>query len=207
MWNIIGNTANPAACIVDCTSTVGSSYVPGSQAGSCFGTQGPITMQIQGFSMKSYSNNVSNLGGNCYLVNNFYTAPTYGSAVIGSEAGCNCNISGTANQFSATNVCQSLFRSVTGSQTTIGGQSIFGNTPVGFNIVGTPTFSVGTAWAADNGTINFNSAMTTFTGGVPVGPQYICQTAGGIVFESGGTTGFPGTQPGQVTSPGWVGSL
>jgi hypothetical protein len=204
-WNIIGNTANPAACVVDCTSTVSGSYIPGSGLGSCFGTDGPCNMTVQGFTMRSYYQNAGAQGGVLNLSNNYYQNSVSGGPTIVSLAGAQVSIEGTANQYSATGNAQCFIAAAGGGNVGLGGHNIYANNPVTVNIIGTPTFTVAFAQAETGGVIIlFRLSPVTFSGGIPNAPQYYAGAAGGVWFYDGGTTGFPGNQAGIVQAPGWV---
>jgi hypothetical protein len=204
-WNIIGNTSSPSNCVVDCTSTNAATYIPGMNAGSCFGGQGSgINITIQGFYMRSYYSNADNVGGAMAAINCYYTAPVVGSPTCGASGGGNYTVGGTNNYFSGANACDCWLSAYNSGSCGMGGHDVYGTSSTVINIVGNPVMNRAFVEAISAGTITIFQTTVSFPGGTPQGPQYYCDSGGGINFMDGGTWGFPGSQPGVVFPPGWV---
>jgi hypothetical protein len=203
-WNIVGNTSNPNNCIVDCTSTNAATYVPGTDAGSCFGIGGTGNLSFSGFYMRSYYGNVGCEGGYLLGTSCFYTASIIGSPCCSAASGGSFAINGTNNQFSGANACDAFIAAYNSGAAGMGGHDVYGNDYVTVTIVGNPTVNRGFVEALSSGTITIFDSVVSFPGGTPQGPRYYCSSGGGINFMDGNTNVFPGSQPGVVIPPGWV---
>jgi hypothetical protein len=202
-WNILGNTSTPANVILNCTSTVGSSYVPGAQPGDCFVAAGSAVMTVNGFTFNSYYENVNSTGGAITAINCNFTGPGSGTSPITAGNGGVVYVYGTC-QYSGASAVESLFIGHQGGTVRLGSHDVYQSTPLAMTIIGTPTFTNGTAYAFASGNITLQSSVLTFPGGTPVARQYYAVSGGGIWFYDGGTTGLVGNQAGVVVSPGWI---
>lgn len=213
-WSIVGDQANPQNCVIDCTSTVESSFMPNSSPGICVSIGKLANVNVSGFQFKSQYPNVY-AQGSLSLSDCWYTAPLYTPVsphTIVSDSGGAIGLSGN-NTFSATVGCGGLFN--TGGNATMGlGSSdpLYGNNSYCvFNIVGNPTFYTpasgygAVATSETNGLIEFLQSQVSFTGGKCTGYEYIATSGGGIYFSGGAINGWlPGTMGGVVQPYGWV---
>jgi hypothetical protein len=204
-WSIIGNASNPSACTVDCRSTSSASYISGSSAGTCFETFGSCQMSVQGFNMLSYYENCGSAGGTLSLNNNFHNPPVAAGPVMAATNGSTTTFGGTNNQYNGGAATECFFASAAAGNIKIGDHSIYGSAPVTMNIIGSPTFTDAFAVADTGGIIYIaKNAPVNWTSSVPHCAQFNARTGGGVWFYDGGIVGFPGDQPGVVTSPGWT---
>ena len=212
-WNIVGDTANPQNCIIDCTSTVSSSYVTNSTPGVCVKVGPMANMAVSGFQFKSqYAEIVC--AGALTLTSCWFTAPLYSSVsphAIVAEAG-KIGIFG-ANFFSATAACGGLFNSGAGGSLGCGGSDpLYGNNRTcSFEFVGAISFALSAggygavATAETNSLITFSQSYTSFFGTKATGYEYIAESGGGIFFDQNVINGYlPGTMAGVVIPYGWV---
>jgi hypothetical protein len=204
-WNIIGNTTNPGNIVINALSTNQAAYPVYAQgAGNCCSCSGTANMTVGGFTFEAYLLNViATQGGNLNVHDCNFTATTSGFAPINTEAGGfmflygNCQYSGAT---SVGNICEAD----SGSTMMFGYHDPIRSTNLIFNIAGTPVVTSATVAADSAGSILMHNEVVTFTGGIPNCAQYECTSGGGIVFSTGVTTIFPGTQPGIVVAPGWT---
>lgn len=213
-WNIVGDTSNPQNCIIDCTSTVASSYIAPAEPGVCVSCGKIAKMIVEGFMFKGqYSNAVSS--GSLSISNCWFTAPLYSPVsphTIVVDNGT-LNVTGTCT-FSASVGCGGLFNSGAGGAMGIGGgvDPLYGTaTYCTFNVIGNPSLytsasGYGAVATAENSSmIAFSQATMTWEGGQFQGYQYICTTAGGIYFDHNAINGWlPASMAGVVSAPGWV---
>jgi len=205
-WNIIGNTTTPSSCTIDARSTSGASYITGAPQGGCVIAGGSTIMQVSGFNFLSYYANITcEAGGVLTLQTCYFNAPTSGAAPVinvGNGGGV-CALYGNFQYF-GTIAAGSFLNAGSGGTINIGYyDTVFGSTSVNIFINGTPTITY-TAQAGSSGQIAVHTAVTSFSGGTPVGHQYAAYAGGGIIFYQGNTSVFPGTIAGTVTSPGWT---
>jgi hypothetical protein len=205
-WLIKGNIANPQNVVIDCTSTNGSTYVPGSTPGVCFAAGPASVLSVQGFTLKSLSANVLADGGGLDPANCHFTAPVSGAGCIecafGGNMVCwgNCTYTGSG--------AGSVWACGGGGHMSLGlwDQYGFSNTPLTMTFIGTP--SMGYVFTANtNAFLGIEQQVCTFAGGCTVtnGPNNFAgyaDTGGGIVLTVGGTiiSGLGGI---NAVSPGW----
>jgi hypothetical protein len=206
-WIFIGNPANPGNVIIDGTSTNTASYVPHAPPGYSLASSGPAALSVQGFTCKSYYQNMLAIrGGNLSIDSCNFTNPTAagGVSVINAQGGGNIQLTGTCN-YSSNGSTGELFLASTSGYLQLGGHdSTFGSSPLAFSISGAPSFIDATARASSGGVIQLMSyAPVTFPGVVPTGKQYLVDTTGGIGFENPAQN-FPGSQPGVIGNLGWL---
>jgi hypothetical protein len=202
-WAIIGDTANPGACVIDATSTVQASYPANASIGRCAAAYGESSINLYGFTFKSYYENVAAAIGSITVTGCNFTAPTSG---VATAIACNGGYTGVfgTNTYSGTNGA-SLCTAWSGGIVNWGYHDFFSTQPVTFNLAAGVNFSVGTMEAIEGATINAYPTVTTFTGTVPACPQFYIASGGGITFQGNPSAGvFPGTQPGVVNPPGWI---
>ncbi len=201
-WNFIGNTANPDNVIIDATSTSLAAYPPNAQGGVCVSSGGTAQMNVQGFHFKSYIWNLQAIdGGNILASNNHYTGGLSGAGCIAAARGGHVGLSG-ANSYSSGVSVQSIFWVESAGVVNIGGHNIYGSNSFSMNIT-SAAVSAGVASASSAGVIAIDNTVCYFTGITVNGPDYLAQTAGGIVFN-GGTGIFPGSSGGSFVAPGWI---
>jgi hypothetical protein len=195
-WNIIGNTSNPGNVVIDATST---SPPAGAYKGVAIVSNAGSSIQVYGMTFKSYYENVGSFGDfNIYGCN--FTGTISGDIVIYAGSG-NLRCFGTCTYNSSGITCQSLFGAAYSAYLELGYHDIYQSFPLTFNLLGSPVFSIGTAFATTGSTITLDPAMVTFSGATPTGSKYYANAAGGVM----GAVYFPGTAPGQVYSPGYIG--
>jgi hypothetical protein len=160
---------------------------------------------LNGFTFQSYYNNVGpGAAGYLSVINCNFTAPTSGViSALGADSSGFLDISGTC-QYTGATPSPTIFGASGGAVIRFGYHDAIYNTPLIFNIAGTPTVTEATIVCNSGGTIYMYNQAVSFTGGVPACAQYNVSTTGGITFSTGVTTIFPGTQPGVVTPPGWT---
>jgi hypothetical protein len=197
-WNIIGNVANPANCIIDVRSTVGSSYVQGSAPGIGFDAN-PGQIYAQGFTILAYYANAGCGGSSSVTLDTInFNQPVSGGPCISADGGL-VSLRGTC-KYTGTSSCQALFEANSSGRMILGYHDIYSAVPLTMNIAGTPSFGGGTAFAYAGGTIQLDSAgaPVTFTGVVPTGPQYLVKNGGLLAFVGSATPGYPGSATGVV---------
>jgi hypothetical protein len=136
------------------------------------------------------------------VVNCNFTGTVSGQNVLAAEDGAVLSFGGTI-VYNASSTVASFVAAQVGSIVGIGYQDIYSTNSVHFTFQGAPVFSLGFALAETGGTVYFYPAPVTWGGASPTGPQYRCQSAGGI-YTLGGSLVLPGNQPGQVYTPGWT---
>jgi hypothetical protein len=192
--------------IVNSTSVSGASYPPHAVGigRSCLAT-GTSNIGVNGMTFQSYLENIAATGGGNLGINTCnFTAPTSGHpAPISAYAAGVLSLAGNC-QYTGATAAPYIFGCTNGATISLGLYDGITEITFAFNIAGTPVLTTCTAIASSGGCIVVYNVAVSFSGGVPACPQYIAQTGGGIVFQNGVTTAFPGTLPGQVTSPGWT---
>lgn len=201
-WYIIGNTTNPGNVVIDASPTTIAAYPPHANYGGCVAVDFSAYIVIQGFTFKSYYQNCGVVGGTLDLSYCNFTAPISGATCIETFEAGRISMSGP-NSYSGATACAALWGAGDGGTIELGAHNIYGSASMTMTINGTPTFTVATAYAGAAGRLSIDNTVVTFSGGIPNGRQYAADTAGGIVFGSGVTSIFPGTQPGVITPPGW----
>jgi hypothetical protein len=201
-WNIIGNNGNPWACVINATSSNQYAYVVNAPLGRCFVSGGKAVFNVEGFYLESqYEQVAATEGGNISCQNCVFTAPLQGAVgPIAAHAGGFIWVYGQ-NYYSSTGTSGNLISADTNASVALGFNDLFGNDYCTMTIQGAPTFLYGTALATTNATIEVYSAVTTFNGAIPNGPQYQVQQGAGIIK---GPFNFPGTQPGVIGPVSWV---
>ena len=194
-WSIIGNTSNPGNVVIDATST---SPPAGSYAGVAAAALSGCIVTVNGMTFKSYYENAAGFG-DLTLLNCNFNGTVSGDIVLYAGSG-RLRLFGTFTYNSLGITCQSLFGSSYGGYLEIGYHDIYNTNSATFALLGSPVFSVGTAYANTGSTISLDHAMVSFSGATPTGSQYYVNTGGGVV----GAVYFPGTQPGQVYPPGYI---
>jgi hypothetical protein len=204
-WSIIGNTTSPGNVVINATSVVQSSY-PSAYASPARGIQsgGTAVMAVAGMTFQSYYENAAaSGGGNLSVTTCNFTAPTSGVASpIGSYTAAHVSLWGNCSYTGAVS-SPVLFGVYDGGSMLFAYTDAVATTTLTFNII-SGTITTSTAYVAGAGNIVFYNNACTFIGITPNCPQYRASAGGGINFETGVTTGFPGTQPGIVTPPGWT---
>jgi hypothetical protein len=213
-WNIVGNQANPAACIINCTSTAVASYVPNSPAGQCVAVGKHASMTVVGFTFQSYNENCVSAGF-LYLRNNNYTAPTSGDSgarpSVNAGGGGQLKLGGV-NGYSAANPTPEIFLANSGGVLIMGYTDIYGSDTFQLNITGTvPTVRDAIAVADTGAVISVYDAYCVFTGATISCAQYHSYNAGGLHFGQGNNQVFgeiaslPGIiePPSATTCGGW----
>jgi hypothetical protein len=201
----VGNPTNPGNIVISATSVNVSAYPPYAFdiARACvISTTGNMT--VNGFTFQSYYENAAaTSGGVLTLFNCNFTAPTSGAVSPIVSYGGSLEIFGVC-QYSGANPTGSIFFSALGGYFALGYADNISVQNLVFNIAGTPVLTDATAVAIASGSMGIANPAVAFTGGIPNCAQYACSAGGGINFQTGVTTIFPGTQPGIVTSPGWI---
>ena len=202
-WSIVGNDANPGNCVINATSTSQGAYPPyASTPGRCIVTNAAGVIDLDGFTFQSYLDNILSAGGHIQVQNCNFTAPVSGTSSVVCHGG-GINVFGVCGYSGATPAA-SIFECAVGGVIQLGYHDPVQNIPLVFNINGTPTISMGVAWSYSTGTISVYEQAMTFTGGIPVGHQYYCMSAGGVGFVGGSTSFIPGSMPGVIVPPGWT---
>jgi hypothetical protein len=201
-WSIIGNTSNPDNCTVDCRSTTGSSYVPGSSAGQCFVAGGSCVMSVTGFKFLSYYNNCQCAGGTLTVTNNHYTNSIYGNGSMTVGPGF-LSLQGTANIYSSSGSDYCFVGAGGNGRIIQGGYSVFGSAPYSVTILGTPVITGGWVFCQGGGVDTPYGNVMSYVGNVS-GPEYICLYGGGIIHEYGTFPTFPHTTPGVLGPLGYA---
>jgi hypothetical protein len=206
-WNIVGNTANPGNVVINALSTSQAAYPPYALgAGNCCSSYSTANMTVGGFTFEAYLLNViATQGGNLNVHDCNFTATTYGFTPINAEAGGFLYLYGNC-QYSGATSGECIFEADSGSTILLGYHDPIRSTNLIFNIAGTPVITTATAICDSSACISVSNDVVTFTGGIPNCAQYQCSAGGGILFSTGVTTIFPGTQPGVVIPPGWTSS-
>jgi hypothetical protein len=203
-WNIVGNTSNPGNVIINATSVNPLSYPTYATAGRCFVAGGTANIAVSGMSFQSYYENTAGSAGYLQVTGCNFTAPVSGTvAPIAAYSNGLLALYGNC-QYSGATAVPFIFSASAAGVVNLGYHDAIVSNPLAFTINGTPSVANSTAYAIANGVINVNTTVTTFSGGVPVANQYICQNGGGIFFAGGNTSIFPGTKPPIVTLPGWT---
>jgi hypothetical protein len=203
-WNIIGNTANPGNVVINATSVSQAAYPPHAGIASgivCYSTG---NISISGVTFQSYFSNVASTEGGMLTVTGCnFTAPTAGGIPIQAYMAGKTVLFGVC-QYSGATPVTALFLAADGATVVFGYHDDISTNSLVFNIAGTPAVTSATAIAQSAGNMIMFNAAVSFTGGVPACNQYLARSGGGISFQTGVTTIFPGTLPGIVTSPGWT---
>ncbi len=201
-WSIIGNTTTPDNCTIDCRSTVGSSFVLGSQAGVCINASGSCIMSASGFKFLSYYNNAGCYGGSLTLTNNHYTNSIFGNGSVDVGPGF-LSLQGTNNSYSSTGSDYCYVGTGGNGRVIMGSYDIYNSAPYAINIIGTPVITGGWVFAEGGGICTPFGNVMTYTGNTS-GPEYICLYAGGIIHEYGSFPTFPHTTPGTLGFLGYA---
>lgn len=202
-WNFVGNTANPQNCIIDATSTNPTDYQPGAEGGSCVASLGTAQMTVQGFTFKSYYwNLVTRDGGNILAIGNNYTGSTAGQGCIAASRGGHIGLSGV-NKYTSSLSVNAVFTAQEAGVLNIGGHNVFATNSFSMAVSGGGACPGGVASASSGGVIAIDNSVVTFTGGLLTGPDFLAQTAGGVLFN-GGSGILPGTSPGSAIAPGYT---
>jgi hypothetical protein len=202
-WNIIGNPSNPGNVVIDASSPSQSAYPPYASIARAVVAYTQSQIVVNGFTFHSYFDNAAVAGGSLVIYNCNFTSPASGGAAIFANENGNIQVYGVCN-LSTAQPLDWIFTASYGGIIGIGWHDPLSTVNLVFNLNGTPTIVGSTAQADSTGSIQFYNAAVAFTGGIPNCPQYYCQSAGGILFQSGVTTAFPGTQPGIVVPPGYT---
>lgn len=204
-WSIIGNPANPGNVVISATPVVQSAYPPYASIARCCVAYGPSVISINGFTFQSYYDNVAVAGGSLTVTTCNFTAPTSGvSSAIFSNANGNIQVYGVCNYSGAIPINE-IFISSYGGYMGLGYHDGLQTINLLFNINGSPSVVTATAISDAGGIILLYNQAVAFTGGIPTCPQYYALTGGGVTFTTGVTSAFPGTLPGVVVPPGYVG--
>jgi hypothetical protein len=208
-WNFIGNTASPGNVRIVATSTSQATYVPGAVGGICVFVGQFATISMNGFTFQSYDRNVAS-GGSCNLTNCNFTAPQNGLWAM--DATGLIQIQGACT-FSGANACASIFCARGGVMSVGFYSAYFGSSGFSMAIQGTPVVTQGCASSTSSGTFICYDNVMSFSGQCS-GADFVCNNAGGFIFNSGNTGIFPGSTAGVVAigSPGaslggWVTAL
>jgi hypothetical protein len=204
-WNIVGNPANPGNVVINALSTNGSAYPPYAMVGSAVGVFGSGNVTVNGFTFQSYTWQAFADGGTLTIYNCHFTAPTTSASPIYANETGSVAVFGNC-QYSGATPVGSIFSSSGSGFMGLGFYEVpYASNPLVFNIAANSVITQATATAWAGGCIvTAGPNGLSFTGSVPDCPQYTCSTGGGIGFEYGDTTIFPGTSPGIVTLPGWI---
>jgi hypothetical protein len=205
-WSIIGNTANPGNCVINATSVNQSAYPPHASIARCCVAYTTSIINIAGFLFQSYMDNVAAAKGTLTVSNCDFTAPTSGvGTIVYSNSSGYLQLYGTC-QFTGATPIQVIFFADTDGVLRLGWHDgITPDQPLTLNIAAGSIVTNATAVAQATGTILVHNSVIAFSGVVPNCAQFIARSAGGISFQTGSSIIFPGTQPGIVTSPGWIG--
>jgi hypothetical protein len=200
-WNIIGNSSNPGNVVIDAT---GASPPSGSLGGICIETGTGANVSVTGFTFRSYYTNAAAGGGEITLTNCGFTAPVSGGAsVIWALEGGIVVLAGNSTYTPGAANAPCLYEASSGGFLSIGFSSIYGSRIVGMNILGSPTFTLATAYAAEGGLIGIFPTCVNFPGAIPNAKKFYAATAGGIDGQ-GNPSILPGNQAGVVFSPGYT---
>lgn len=203
-WSFIGDTANPSNVYIDATSTNPAVWPPGAPGGIGVSAQDGAHISAEGFTFNGYSAAVAAFGGFLTLRQNNYAAPTSQDDCIVSAYNGNVYIGGYNTYLGGT--CNALFGCGAAAVLSLGQYNpTYGSDPCQFFISSGSVFNQATGVCNTTGYMAFIQQVLTWEGYGPTGRQYYCDTAGGIIFASGNYS-LPGSQPGQVVSPGWIGA-
>jgi hypothetical protein len=189
-WNIVGNITTPANCIINATAAVapGRGFVCG------YG----VNAQIQGFWIKPYYESINIQPGATVNVGNLNVSPPVSNTpAIGLYSG-NVLFFGTVTLNNGT------YSGALG--VSYGGLAIVGyldalqSTTCAFHY-GTSTFTVGTMYATQSGSIALYPTQISQTGTV-TGSKYACAVNGTINSQTGGINFLSGSIAGNTATGG-----
>jgi hypothetical protein len=203
-WNLVGNPSNPGNVVIDASSPSQGAYPPYASIARAVVAYDQAQITVNGFTFHSFFDNAATAGGSLGIYNCNFTSPTSGAAAcIFSNENGNLNIYGVCN-LSAAQALDWIFVASYGGTMGLGWHDQLSTVNLLFNINGTPTIAGATAAADSTGSVFVFNAAVAFTGGIPNCPQFMASSCGGVSFQSGVTTAFPGTQPGIVVPPGYT---
>lgn len=205
-WHVIGDTANPDNCIVDCSANPSSPNYPSyCEPGRCVVAYGSSIFDVQGFRFKAYNETCLAQSGQLTLSNCHYEPPVNAPLFV-----CTANTHGVLTFTDTHQLITTTGRACLGWHYGNAGQIIFGLAQRPFGGTGTApctlvlgggiTFADAYCASWNNGTVTCNPSLLLFSGPAPTGPGYYVQSGGGLVLN--GCT-FPGGA-GTLNSPGWV---
>jgi hypothetical protein len=205
-WSIIGNTANPGNCVINSTSVNPSAYPPHASIARCCVAGSNSIIGISGFLFQSYFDNVAAAKGMLIVSNCDFTSPTSSSAgVIFSNSSGTLQVYGTC-QFTGTTPVPTIFVANSDGVMRLGWHDgVTPDQPLTFNIAAGSVVTNATAESLATATFIVHNSVITFSGVVPACAQFNAASAGGFMFQTGSSVIFPGTLPGVVTAPGWIG--
>jgi hypothetical protein len=159
-WNIVGNTANPQNCIINCTSTNTGSYVPGAFAGICVTCGKHSHMTVNGFTLQSYDNN-ARANGWLSLQNCNLNGPLSGTAAVYVGLAGLIRITGNIS-YSTANSIGTMFFADSGGIMQVGWTDIYGPQPIHIQMNGAFPFTIALIYANTSGFIDvIDNVMTT----------------------------------------------
>jgi len=206
-FEIQGNDANPANCLIDCTSTNLANYVPGAgPAGFGAGKFGNLT--VHGFSIKSYGACIGCDTGVMHVSNCNFQSPTSGhSSVVEVALGGSVGITGNIH-LSLPVGGQAVFDVAQSGLIGLGGRDDFTQIVLNLYLDG-PCYgyfleaNTGGIISVANDTGPSGNTINLYGSWPFQGYEYAVGSAGGVGFLVG-TTYFPSTQAGYILAPGWV---
>lgn len=201
-WNVIGNTSNPGAVIIDATSATPPNFPPASLTDGCgiLAYQGANVI-VQGIKVQSYASNfLSEQSSYINCIGCIATSPTSGSGAPWAVSSGNMSIDGNCTFDPQSRNCFALFLAQGGGGNIgFGYKDIFSETDSNISILTATTVVQGCAVGMSGGVVGPPSSVATITGTVH-GPKWFASTAGGV----GNPNWFPGDQAGVTMSPGWT---
>jgi hypothetical protein len=107
------------------------------------------------------------------------------------------------NKYTSSLSVNAVFTAQEAGVLNIGGHNVFATNSFSMAVSGGGACPGGVASASSGGVIAIDNSVVTFTGGLLTGPDFLAQTAGGVLFN-GGSGILPGTSPGSAIAPGYT---